>query len=113
LVDFFLSLLVSLASVLNLLDESKRNGLRDFASTKREGEDVFKKKKNCKRIQMKMMVKEKESTTQDFLVSQKPCIVGEKKLVIPSRGGNIRYLELKSLSFAYRIESGTFLHAKL
>jgi hypothetical protein len=43
--DFFLSLLVSLASVLNLLDESKRNGLRDFASTKREGEDVFKKKK--------------------------------------------------------------------
>jgi hypothetical protein len=73
----------------------------------------LKKKKNCKRIHMKMMVKEKESTTQDFLVSQKPCIVGEKKLVIPSRGGNIRYLELKSLSFAYRIESGTFLHAKL
>jgi hypothetical protein len=34
---FFLSLLGSLASVLNLLDEGRRSGLRDFA---REGENV-------------------------------------------------------------------------
>jgi hypothetical protein len=45
---FFFIVACKSSKCLNLLDESKRNGLRDFASTKRECEDVFKKKKIVK-----------------------------------------------------------------